>query len=60
VAMAWEGGYLIQKLLFGVDAGNLAPMALAILAMISVALLAGWLPARRATKIDPAVALRWE
>ena len=60
MALAYEGGHLIEKLLFGVSAGNLLPMALAIVTMLAVALLAGWLPARRATKIDPSAALRWE
>jgi predicted permease len=60
VALAYEGGHLIEKLLFGVDATNPGPLALAIAAMLLVALLAAWLPARRATKIDPSVALRWE
>jgi len=60
LVLAYEAARLIEKLLFGVHAGNLLPFALAILAMVAVALLAGWLPARRATRIDPSVALRWE
>jgi predicted permease len=51
---------LIQAQLFGVQATDLLTMAAASLGIAAVSALAGYLPAQRATRIDPMIALRWE
>ncbi len=51
---------LMASLLYGVSAVDAVTYALAALVVSAVSLLASYIPARRATGIDPVEALRWE
>lgn len=60
VGAALAAGRLVASLLFGVQSTDVMTMALAVIVLLAVAAVAGYLPARRAARVDPMVALHDE
>ncbi len=51
---------VLRTLLYGVSTTDPGALTLSLALLSAVALVSAWLPARRATRIDPMVALRYE
>jgi len=60
VPLALEGNHLVSKLLYGLSPADPASLFTSIAMLVAVALIAGYLPARKASLVEPTVALRCE
>jgi putative ABC transport system permease protein len=60
LAGAFAATRLLSSLLFGVGAADPATFVGIVLLVSAVAFLASWIPARRATRVNPIIALRAE
>jgi len=60
IIAALFSGRLIATLLFGVGSFDPLTVACVMVVIVTVALAACWIPARRAIHVDPMVALRYE
>jgi len=60
LALALALTRVLKSLLFGINATDPLTFGVIAMLMIAVALLACYLPARRATRVDPLIALRYE
>jgi ABC-type antimicrobial peptide transport system permease subunit len=60
LAGAALGGYLLQKMLYGISAGNPLLLLIACSTIAFTSLIASYLPAIRAASVDPLQALRVE
>jgi ABC-type antimicrobial peptide transport system permease subunit len=51
---------LVRSMLFGITPSDTVSFAAALALMAVVTAIAAWVPARRAARVDPMVALRYE
>lgn len=60
LALSWLGARFLERLLYGVSAYDALPYALTAVVLLVTALTASYVPARRASRIEPWKALRQE
>jgi putative ABC transport system permease protein len=60
IAGALSAGQLVSRMLFGLAPTDAITIGLTVALLLSVSTLAAWLPARRASRVDPTRALHYE
>ena len=60
LATALGTSKFVASFLYGMQPNDPLALAMAVVTLLSAALLAGYVPARKASRIDPMVALRHE
>ena len=60
LAAAAASSRLLESFLYGIATDDRLTFAAAPLVLVAMALIACWLPARRATRVDPMEVLRFE
>jgi len=53
-------GRYVESQLYGIRGADLVTLGGAASVLVAVVLVSGWLPARRASRVDPMLALRYE
>jgi ABC-type antimicrobial peptide transport system permease subunit len=60
IPAAWGAAHLVSSQLFGLNPSDPVSLVTAAMLLTVVAMLAGYLPARRASRVNPLIALRYE
>jgi ABC-type antimicrobial peptide transport system permease subunit len=60
LATAWAASRIVRSQLYGVEPGDPLSHLIAVIVLAAAGVLAAWIPARRASRVDPIRALRYE
>jgi ABC-type antimicrobial peptide transport system permease subunit len=60
IGAAISAGTLVSTVLFGLESTDIVSIGAAVVTMVFVSALAAYLPARRAARVDPMIALHYD